>query len=67
MAERKGPGRWTICRTPKGVLWESATGIGFEALPGETPLAINADFTTLAAAHGTKVITGNLDTWNPTP
>ncbi len=71
MAERKGPGRWCAVRSPKGVLWESATGVGFDPVPGEDGSTILdliplMDFDALAVAFGERVTEGDLDHWTPT-
>lgn len=72
MAERRGPGKWCTVRKPRGVLWESATGTGFDPVPGETDttmadlIAAGATFDTLAATHGERVTEGDLDHWTPT-
>ena len=71
-AERKGPGRWCAVRSPKGVLWESATGVGFDPVPGEDGsriterIAMLHSFDELAAAFGERVTEGDLDHWTPT-
>lgn len=74
MVERSGPGRWVTVRQPAGVLWESATGIGFTPAPGTDAsivevaiAATDASFDFLADlyAPGTKVTVGDLDHWKP--
>ena len=73
MVERSGPGRWVTVRNPAGVLWESATGIGFQAAPNADAMAIEERIAMLhsfdelaeAFAPGTKVTVGDLDHWKP--
>ena len=72
-AERRGPGRWCAVRSPKGVLWESASGVGFDPVPGEDGRVILelidsgvVPFDTLAATIGERVTEGDLDHWTPT-
>lgn len=72
MAERRGPGRWCPVRKPKGALWVSASGVGFDPVPGEDPsamttaIAAGATFDDLAAAFGEKVrASDDLDRYTP--
>lgn len=73
-AERRGPGRWCAVRSPKGVLWESATGVGFDPVPGEdgSIMAQRIEefgkyaFDQLASVYGERVTEGDLDHWTPT-
>ena len=71
MVERSGPGRWVTVRNPAGVLWESATGVGFQGAPNADAYAIEENiaegfgFDDIAAtfAPGTKITVGDLDHW----
>ena len=72
IAQRRGEGRWCAVRSPKGVLWESASGVGFDPVPGEdgsrilTLIESGEDFDDLAAMFGERVTEGDLDHWTPT-
>ena len=72
MVERSGPGRWVTVRNPAGVLWESATGIGFQAAPNadggliDAQIASGFTFDYLAEELGAgRVVMGDLDHWKP--